>query len=128
MTKETVIRMREDFSTSPLKITCDNMIIVWDNSPNYPKVIWDDDNEELTILRSSTEDIQQGYPFEILKTTYDHIQYIEAYVSPQTATQWLLDNKDAIGEEEYDRCMKLISQTISKRSYTGTVEMRNILK
>lgn len=120
--------MREDFSTSPLKITCDNMIIIWDNSPNYPKVIWDDDNEELTILRSSTEDIQQGYPFEILKTAYEHIQYIEAYVSPQNATQWLLDNKDVIGEEEYDRCMKLISQTISKRSYTGTVEMRNILK
>ena len=120
--------MREAFSTNPIKITCDNMIVRWDNTGTYPNIIWDDENEILTAFLPTTEDIQDGYPFEIFTTEYEHIQYMEAYVDPKTATEWVEKNKNNMGEENYNKAMDMIKCQIGKRGYTGTVPMRNIFK
>ena len=128
MTKDLVIKMREAFSTSPLKITCDNMIVRWDNTNTYPNIIWNDDEETMTVFAATTEDIQDGYPFEILVTNYEHIQYIEAYIAPKDAMAWLEENKSSMTDENYEKTLKHISQAISKRGYTGTVPMRNVLE
>lgn len=121
------MKMREAFSKSPIKITCDNMIIIWDNSQNYPNVIWDDDNQVLTAFRVNTEDIQQGYPFEILRTEYGHIQYMEALVTPKDAVEFLKQNKDQMGDS-YQLALDMVSKTISQRGYTGTLPMANVQK
>lgn len=121
------MKMREDFSKSPIKITCDNMIIIWDNSRNYPNVIWDDENEVLIAFRVNTEDIQQGYPFEILVTEYEHIQYMEALVAPKDAVDFLNKNKDKMGDS-YQLALDMVSKTISQRGYTGTIAMANVQK
>lgn len=128
MTKDSIIKMREAFSTSPIKITCDNMIVRWDHTGTYPDLIWDDDAETLTAFSATTEDIQEGFPFEVFVTGYDHIQYMEAYVDPKTAITWLEQNKGSMGDENYNRALKQVQQQIGKRGYTGTVPMRNVLK
>lgn len=128
MTKDSVIKMREAFSTSPIKITCDNMIVRWDNTGKYPNIIWDDDNEVLTAFMPTTEDIQEGFPFEIFTTEYEHIQYMEAYVTPKVAMEWLIQNKATMGDENYNLAIEQVKQQIGKRGYTGTVPMKNVLQ
>lgn len=104
------------------------MIIRWDNTGKYPNLIWDDDSELLVAFSATTEDIQEGFPFEIFVTEYQHIQYMEAYLTPKNAIQWLIDNKDTIGEDSYNKALEQVQLQIGKRGYTGTVPMRNILK
>ena len=116
--------MREDFSTSPLKITCDNMIVLYDNSGLYPNLIWDDDKETVTAFRINTSDNQQTRPFEIFCTNYEHIQYIEAWVNPTTAKTWV--DANITDEEQKKLADDSIRLAIQKRSYTGTTEMKNI--
>ena len=106
----------------------DNMVIKWDNTSNYPDLIWDDDAETVTAFLPTTEDIQEGYPFEVFVAAYEQIQYIEAYITPKDAIEWLQENKDLMGQENYDKAMKVVSQQIGNRGYTGTLEMRNIYK
>lgn len=118
--------MREAFSTSPIKITCDNMIVRWDHTGVYPDIIWDDDNETITVFSATTEDIQDGYPFEIFTASYEQIQYMEAYVTPKTAIEWLEQNKGTIGDKNYDLAMTQVKQQVGKRGYNGTVAMKNI--
>lgn len=120
--------MREAFSESPLKITCDNMIVRWDHTAVHPDIIWNDDEETMTVFAATTEDIQDGYPFEVLVANYEQIQYIEAYITPKDAMEWLEENKSSMTDENYKRTLKYISQSISKRGYTGTVPMRNVLE
>lgn len=97
------------------------MIIRWDHTALYPGIIWDDDNERMISFLPTTEDIQDAYPFEILITEYEHIQYIEAYVTPKEAMEWLTENKSALGEEDYNKGLDVVRQQITKRAYTGTI-------
>lgn len=124
MTKDSVIQMREAFSTSVLKITCDNMIILYDNTGLYPNIVWNDDNEILMALRANTETNQDSRPFEVFCTTYEHIQYIEALVNPATAVEWV--NENITDGDQKKLANDLIKKTISQRGYTGTTAMRNV--
>lgn len=120
--------MREAFSTSPIKVTCDNMVVRWDHTGTYPDLIWDDDAETMTAFSATTEDIQDGYPFEVFITSYEHIQYMEAYATPKTAIEWLEEYKTILGDENYNKAMKQVKQQIGKRGYNGTLPMQNILQ
>lgn len=124
MTKDSIIQMREAFLTSPLKITCDNMIILYDKTGIYPNLIWDDDKEILMAFRANTEQNQDSRPFEIFCTTYEHVQYIEALANPSIATEWV--TKNITDPDQKDLAMNLIKTTVSRRSYTGTTAMKNI--
>lgn len=116
--------MREAFSTSPLKITCDNMIILYDQTKISPNLIWDDDNETVMAFRINTGENQNSCPFEIFMTEYEHIQYIEALTTPAVAKEWVDQNvTDATQKELVE---KVFQDTIGKRSYTGTTPMRNV--
>ena len=126
MVKDSIIKMREAFSTSPIKVTFDNMVVRWDHTQNYPDMIWDDDNETVMVFSASTEDIQDGYPFEVFMSTYEHIQFMEAYVDPKTAIEWLEENKGTMGDKNYELAIKQVKQQIGKRGYTGTVPMKHL--
>ena len=124
MTKDSIIKMREDFSTSPLKITCDKMIILYDHMGFYPDLIWDDGSETVMAFRISTSQNQDSRPFEIFCTNYEHIQYIEALTNPEVAKQWVEEN--ITDETQKELANNLIKQAIGKRSYTGTTSMKNV--
>ena len=124
MTKDSIIKMREDFSTSPLKITCDNMIILYDHMGFYPDLIWNDGSETVMAFRANTSQNQDSRPFEIFCTNYDHIQYIEALTNPEVAKQWVEEN--ITDETQKELANNLIKQAIGKRSYTGTTSMKNV--
>lgn len=116
--------MREDFSTSPLKITCDNMIVLYDHMGFYPDLIWDDGSETVMAFRINTGQNQESRPFEIFCTNYEHIQYIEALTNPAVAKQWVTEN--ITDEEQKKLANELIQKAIGKRSYTGTTSMKNV--
>lgn len=124
MTKDSVIQMREAFSTSPLKITCDNMIVLYDQTGLYPNLIWNDGDETLMAFRANTESNQDSRPFEIFCTTYENIQYIEALTNPSVAVEWV--NANITDEDQKKLAMELIKNTIAHRSYTGTTAMKNV--
>lgn len=124
MTKELITKMRETFSTSILKVTCDNMIILYDNTGIHPNLIWDDGAETVTALRINTETSQQTHPIEVFATNYEHIQYIEAFINPANAKEWI-DANITDGEQK-KLAEKLFQTAVSKRSYTGTTAMKNI--
>lgn len=87
MTKDLVIKQREAFSGLPIKITCNNMIIVYANCNSDSIVLWDDEHEWMTAIRSNTDEYSHGgqdqHPFEVLFTEYMHIQQIELYCGNQ---------------------------------------------
>lgn len=126
-----MIKARETSGTNPLKITCDNMIIVWDNVHGNPTpiIIWDDDNETLISIRPNTEEFQDVYPFEILLFNYEQIQYMESYMRPKDTMEWIEKEHSsrALTKEQYEEAIKMYSEAISKRSYTGTTNPRNFL-
>lgn len=116
--------MREAFSTSPLKITCDNMIILYDQTKISPNLIWDDDNETVMAFRINTGENQNSCPFEIFMTEYEHIQYIEALTTPAVAKEWV--DQHVTDATQIALVEKVFQDSIGKRSYTGTTPMRNV--
>lgn len=125
MTKDLVIKAREDFGTNPIKITCDNMIIVWDNSPNQPGVIWDDANERLIAIRQNTEDIQAGYPAEVLMCNYEMIQYIEGFLRPADAFAFIEKAKFKTPEDK-ELAKQMVATNIQRAGLNATRPMSNI--
>lgn len=124
MTKEAITKMRETFSTSILKITCDNMIILYDNTGVTPNLIWDDGAETVMALRANMESTQQTHPVEVFIANYEQIQYIEAFINPSNAKTWIDENITDEGQKKL--ADKLFQEAVGKRSYTGTTAMKNI--
>lgn len=119
MTKESIIKAREDFSDNPIRVICDNMIIVLDKADENSVVIWDDDNERLISFRPSWDNnvtaIQQEYPFSVIYTDYELIQYMEMYVKPKEAVEWANQYKGQLGDD-YDKVMDIMKRI---RGYQG---------
>ena len=100
------------------------MIILWDNVLTTPNLIWDDSTEELTGFRLATDDIQKGYPFSVIKTTYEHIQYMEVFLPPKDATDWVANNlTDTISKST---AMSLIGQVSACQSYVSRLKDQRI--
>ena len=93
------------------------MIVVVDNSLQQV-VLWDDDNEKMTVLKVNTANpgIQDTYPFEILCTEYEHIQYMELLLPQNKAMEWVNNNKDLLlketlnGQNYYEIAKEFISK------------------
>lgn len=127
MTAELVkmIRESEDFSQNPIKLICDNMIIVWDKVPGNPGIIWDDEKEVCYWLyensgNSGSGDVQDAYPFVVKVIPYEMIQYIDILMPPTDAFSYINKYKDSMSGTE-DQLKKLYSTAVGKRSYTGTI-------
>ena len=127
MTTECIkmIRDSEDFSQNPIKLICDNMILVWDNVPDNPGLIWDDANECVKWLypntgNSTSGGLQDPYPFKLMIIPYDMIQYIDVFLSPTDAHKYIQANKNAMVGSE-DELRQLYVDTMGNRSYTGTI-------
>lgn len=127
MTTEMVkmIRESEDFSQNPIKLICDNMILVWDNVPGNPGVIWDDANECCYWLYENSGnygsgDVQDAYPFVVKVIPYEMIQYIDILMTPKDGYEYIQKYKDSMVGSEND-LNKLYATAVGKRSYTGTI-------
>lgn len=120
-----MIRESEDFSHNPIQLICDNMIIVWDNVPGNPGIIWDDANECCYWLHPNAGnnrggDVQEVYPFNVKVIPYEMIQYIDILLPPTDAYSYIQKYKDEmVGTEE--QLNKMYSEAIGNRSYTGTI-------
>lgn len=108
-----------------MKLICDNMILVWDNVPHNPGLIWDDDNEVVIWLYPNSGNTQSGqvsdsYPFRVMYIPYEMIQYIDVLMSPTDAHKFIQDNKaQMIGSE--DELATMYKDVMGNRSYTGTI-------
>lgn len=119
------IRESEDFSHNPIKLICDNMILVWDNVKGNPGIIWDDEKECCYWLYENSGnygsgDVQDAYPFVIKVIPYEMIQYIDIILPPTDAYNYIEKYKDKMVGSEED-LKRLYSTAIGKRSYTGTI-------
>lgn len=122
MDKASVIKARTDSSKNPLKITCDNMIVIWDNC-NTDIVLWDDSTERITVFRPNTTYSQDSYPFVVLNTTYEHIQYMETLVTPKDGAVWVEKNKAKI---DYNKAKEMLKTAIAQRGYTSNLVDPNV--
>lgn len=110
---------------SPLKLICDNMILVWDNVPNNPGLIWDDANEVVIWLYPNSGNTESGkvsdqYPFRIMYIPYEMIQYIDILMDPKDAHQFIKDHEaEMVGSKE--ELAEMYKNVMGKRSYTGTI-------
>lgn len=101
------------------------MILVWDNVPNNPGLIWDDDKEVVIWLYPNSGNTQSGqvsdkYPFRVMYIPYEMIQYIDVLMSPTDAHKFIQDNKaQMIGNE--DELATMYKDVMGNRSYTGTI-------
>ena len=55
------------------------MVVRWDHTGTYPDLIWDDDAEVMYAFSATTEDIQEGYPFEVFMTSILSLNKILSY-------------------------------------------------
>lgn len=112
------------------------MIVFWDNSPGTV-VLWDDANEQITVIRPSNEDHQGQYPMEILVTEYEHIQFIEGMMSPQDAAKFI--NSEIPDADLKKKALEIyrtvmtsrvspVGGTIMKNTYPMTQNYKNIEK
>ena len=101
------------------------MILVWDNVPDNPGLIWDDKNEVVIWLYPNSGNTNAGqisdhYPFRIMFIPYDMIQYIDVLMSPTDAHAFIQQNKESmVGSEE--ELSTMYKNVIGNRSYTGTI-------
>ena len=108
-----MIREQAASLQSPLKLICDNMINVWDNVPNNPGLIWDDDNEVVIWLYPNSGNTESGqvsehYPFRKMYIPYEMIQYIDILMDPKDAYAFIQEHKAE-------------KNVMAKRAYTGTI-------
>lgn len=120
-----MIRESEDFSQNPIQLICDNMIIVWDNVPGNPGVIWDDEKEccywfQPNNGNSRSGDVQDAYPFKVKVIPYEMIQYIDILLSPTDAFSYINKYKSEMSGTD-EQLNKLYADTIGHRNYTGTI-------
>lgn len=113
--------LREEFGTSPLKITADNIFIFYDNTKQYYDIIWDDENEIMYSIHPSTNDTQDPYPFTITATDYSMIQFIEPMLTPKQAIEWIESKKSKMTDETYTMAIKMFKDTVTKRSYGSSL-------
>lgn len=123
MSPELAKDVREVFPGSPIKVTFDNMIIVYDRAVPESVVIWNDDEERFVAIRPNTDENQNPYPFEILFTEYEHIQFMEAYATPMQMLEWAVKMKDegVLTADQYEQVMEQYKRAVARRQYTGSI-------
>lgn len=113
MEKQAVIYLRDRYKEKglPIEIICDNMIRYFDNTNNRNsiKLMWDDEREILTEFRMNGENTNQKiHPIRLSSVQYSEIQYIDVFLDPETAVEYLKEIKDVIGQDDYDKGLELL--------------------
>ena len=128
MTKQSVKYMRElaKANNFPLIVICDNEHYFIDNSDDTFSINWDDDNETLTILEPAavTGELytQSVLPFRLVRTEYEHIQFIEIAINKLEAINQLTSMKDSgkITEAQYNEDLDLLSRAAAVSTIPNT--------
>ena len=94
------------------------MIIIWDRVNSGSVVKWDDGKEQLIVVRPAQDPAPGQYPIEILITEYEHIQYIEAYVSSGEAKTFV--DSEFTDETLNKKANQIIVDAIKGRSKPDT--------
>lgn len=98
----------------PLTVVCDNEHYFVDNSDDTFSIEWDDANETFTVLQPATDNYytQSVLPVRIVRSEYDHIQFMEVLLDRVTALERLktLKEQGKITEDQYEKDYQLISK------------------
>lgn len=127
MVKDLVIKAREDSLGGPLQVICDNMVTFYDNC-GRDVVIWDDAKEVAIVFRPNGQFEQDAYPFEIMYTPYEYIEFMKSYRSPKDSAMWLEKNKSKLSAERYEVAKGILKESIGRRGYTGTIVNKDLSK
>lgn len=119
MEKQAVIYLRDKYKAQklPLEIICDNMIRFYDNidDKSHVNLIWDDDNEILSEIRLVGDQYNLAIgPVMVASVQYSEIQFINQYLDKKSAIEYLQEHKDQIGEDEYNKGIKLMARAIDE--------------
>lgn len=104
MTVDVIKNFVETYKDFVIQIRLDNQILVYDNVPNYPPVIWNWDEENFMLIEPNDEMIDQsGHPMQIRLVDFGDIQELIAYVDTNTALNFINEN---ITDEDKNKQMK----------------------
>lgn len=128
MTKQNVMAMRDlamanDF---PMIVICDNEHYFIDNSKDTFAINWDDDNETMTVLQPAAVTgefyTQSVLPFRLVRTEYDHIQFIELAITKLEAINQLTSMKNGgkITDDQYKADLDLLSRAAAVSTIPNT--------
>lgn len=87
------------------------MIRYFDNTNNRDSInlIWDDEREILTQFRMNGEYTNQKIqPIILSSTSYAMIQYIDIFLDPESAVEYLKEIKSDIGEDQYNKGLSFL--------------------
>ena len=90
------------------------MIIIWDRVENGSAVKWDDDNEQLIVVRPAMDPAPGQYPIEILMTDYELIQYMEVYTNSAEAMKFI--KQEFTDEELQKKATNVVLSAIQGRA------------
>ena len=113
MTKEYIKKfVEEDYKDCVILVTCDNEHKFYHNAANNPPIIWDWNNGTFKVLQSNQEITDQyGNPFQIVTVALEEIQFLEAYVSMETALDFI--NENVTDEEKKKECKEKFIQKLA---------------
>lgn len=85
--------VEEDYKDCVIHVVCDNEHKFWDNTPFYPDLIWDWDNERFMALEPNDETIDQNrHPMMITSVDLSLIQFLVAYPNKEETIKFINDN------------------------------------
>lgn len=100
----------------PYMIICDNQQIFIDGGQES-LVLWFDDDEKLIAIRPNPTASQAGYPFEVVITEYEHIQFIKVYANAEILKDILDASNHPNKDKAYNYC---INSSMARVSVTGS--------
>ena len=116
MTTENIKKFRDIYrGKRPITIEFDNSKIIHDGLPGQC-VIWDDTKERIICIRESVYN-QHNYPWDIMMSGYEHIQFMSVAATIDDVKTCL----DGIGySKTKDMIDYLLKQPVAKSSITGS--------
>ena len=106
MTKEEVLERLEQFEGRPIEVFCDNVNILYAGIEGH--WLFSDDKGLWEIRKNApapTPNVigmsQEESPYIVTYTEYEHVQFIKAYIAPDTAKiTEILDGLNYIGDHQ----------------------------
>lgn len=125
MNKDDVILIRDVYRNAkiPYTIICDNSML-FNDGIDGSVILWSDDKEVFTCVRSNPEGTQALKPIEITNTAYEHIQFIRACVAdPEVVKNMLETLGHPKANQVYEHVRK---QDYMRSAYTGSTGDKNL--
>ena len=117
--------VEEDYKDFAIMITCDNEHKYFYNTKGQPSVIFNWDEDTMTILETREEvNDQNGHPFEITVVALEEIQFITAYVDTATVIDFI--NNKYTNEDHKEVAKKILKRM--KPCLMGPNTLRDITR